>query len=194
MNQKVKTSAVRVAEHLDSLRRIVVALSVFAGLFAATWTQFLGPGIKPAVQDFVGTSDLYERMAFVELYMPPPPVVEWNEAASRQIADCRKGNCRYMLTGARTDYGRTCGRPIAAEPFLRTSDGRNVRIRFDNFEPVELTTQPTSFILPLDIPSFVDPGLHQFRVRLTYPTCPNTIGATQRWTPWFPINLAGDDT
>lgn len=189
MNEIVKNKTKVAAEWFDNGRRIVVALTVFFTLIASGWTHYFGPGIKPAVQEFVGTTEISQRLEFVERYMPPPQVVDWIEGASQQIGACSHDRCRYLLTGLRTEYGVTCGRPTNAVPYLRTSQGRNVQIAFDNFEPVELGREPTSFTVPLSIPRFVHQGQHQFRVKVTYLSCPGVIGPADRWTPWFPLSV-----
>ncbi|MGR3626810.1 MAG: hypothetical protein ACU0A0_11070 [Limimaricola sp.] len=165
----------------------MIAAGALAG---AIWTQFLGPGIRPAMQGFLGVSDLSNRLSWVEEFMPAPSVVEWNEGASYQVGPCLPGICRYALAGARTAYGEVCGKPSSVTPYLRAEDGKLYQISFAaNWSTVELTRSETSFIVPLDIPAFVPSGAHQIRVRVTYPTCPGRNEPIPRWTPWFPLNV-----
>lgn len=169
--------------------KVISAVVGFAAMGGVLWTQFLGPGVKPAFQDFVGVNEVIQRLEFVEQFMPAPRVVEWNESAINQIGSCTSKRCLYVLNGSRTEYGEGCGKPDEATPFLRTAGGQNVQITFDGFKPIELTREPTSFTIPLSVPSYVPAGDHQFRVRIVYPTCPGTREPIPRWTPWFPLRV-----
>lgn len=162
-------------------------------LASALWVQFIGDGIRHVAQDFLGVSDLSARLQWVEEFMPAPAVVDWNEGAARQDGPCFpgiRGGCGYVLAGARTDYGDTCGRPTSVTPFVRLQDGRMHQSNFVGLTtPVELGRTETSFPVSLDIPSFMPTGRHSFRVRVVYPNCPGRNEPIPRWTPWFPLTV-----
>lgn len=170
--------------------KIVQMLVGAAALVLAAWTQFLGPGIRPGLQSFLGVTDLSDRLQWVEEFMPAPVVVEWNEGASRQPHRCTPGGpCDFILTGARTEYGEVCGAPVSVTPFIRLDDGRLHQSSFPNYQPVELDRTERSFTVPLDIPHFLPPGHHQWRVRVVYPSCPGRNEPIPRWSPWFNLDI-----
>lgn len=172
--------------------KVIQTLIAVAAAIGVLWTQFLGPGLRPAAQGFLGVTDLSNRLSWVEEFMPAPSVVEWNEGGSYQIGTCKPSTCRYVLVGARTPYGEDCGKPSSVTPYLRLEDGRLHQISFaPTWEAVELTRAETAFTIPLDVPVFVPAGDHQFRVRVTYPTCPGRNEPIPRWTPWFPLRVGG---
>jgi hypothetical protein len=170
--------------------KVIQMLTGFSALLLAAWVQFLGPGIRSALQEFLGVSEISQRLAWVEEFMPAPTVVEWVEGASRQPHPCYPGEtCPFILTGSRTPYGEACGLPVSITPFLRLQDGRLYQSEFPGFKGVELDRVQTSFEVPLDVPHFIPVGQHQFRVRVVYPTCPGRNEPIPRWTPWFDLKL-----
>ncbi|SDE89868.1 hypothetical protein [Limimaricola pyoseonensis] len=192
MTHEKKTTLRERTDHWLWIWKVFQTIGMAAGTALMIWTHFLGPGIRPAAQAFLGISDLATRLSWVEEFMPAPSVVDWNEGASFQIGDCRPGNCRYVLAGSRTPYGEECGRPSSVVPSLRLDDGRIYQISFGaRWDVVELTRSETSFTVPLEIPSFIPDGAHQFRVRVLYPTCPGRNEPIPRWTPWFPLRVSG---
>jgi len=180
----------KVGENVDFWWKVVRAIVGFVGLVGLAWVQFLGPGLKSGMQEFIGMREVINRIEFIEAYMPAPRVVEWDETRSRQNGDCNTDKCVYILTGSRTEYGETCGRPTSATPFLRTKDGQVVQIEYDGFTPVELGRSPRTFQIPLAMPSFIPPGDHAWRTLIEYPTCSGTRDGGQRFTPWFPITVS----
>ena len=184
----------RFGESLDYWRKILSAVVMLGSLAGAAWVQFLGPGIKSAVQDFVGISEIAYRLEEVERNMPPPSVVEWNERIARQIGNCTPERCTYVLNGARTDYGENCGAPSSITPYVRTSAGQNIAVSFDptSGSNIELTRTPLSFTVHLSIPTHLGPGDHSWRARVIYPDCPGRGEPIPRWTPWFPLKVTTD--
>ena len=177
---------------LDFWWKVARAAGGFAVFVWGVWVQFLGPGLKPVFQDFVGMTEALERLDFIEIFMPAPIVVDWNQSASFQSGDCSSGGCVYVLNGSRTEYGDECGPVIEAIPFLRNETGQIVQIGFDGFRPVELTRTPRSFPVPLSIPEFIGEGQHDFRVRLVYKECLGRNEPIPRFTPWFPLKVSPD--
>ena len=151
------------------------------------WIQTAGEGLQAAAQSFLGIDILASRIDNLEKFMPPPAVVEWNEAATRQAGECTSRKCEYALTGARTPYGESCGKPISVEPFLRLSDGRVIQLSPIN--PIELSRQLTTFTVSLVIPSYVPQGTHQWQARVLYPSCLGINEPLPRLTPWFPVSI-----
>ena len=181
--------------------KVTAAIVGFFMLLSAGWVQFLGPGIQPAVQEFAGvtrleetsrqnTSEIIDRLDFVEQYMPAPRVVDWNESAIRQIGTCTSDRCLYLLNGARTEYGESCGRPDQAIVFIRTSTGQSIQTDYRDFVPVELGREPISFTVDVTVPVHVPEGQHEFRTKIIYPTCPGSREPIPRWTPWFPLQVS----
>lgn len=175
--------------NVDFWWKVSRAVGGFLGLAWLVWVQFLGAGVKSAFQDFIGVTEVVERLEFVEQFMPPPRVVDWNESAARQAGSCTYESCPYVLSGARTPYGEHCGRPTNVEPFLRTRDGQNIRIRYDNYTPVELTREVTEFTVPLVIPRYIPAGDYEFRTRVVYPDCAGRGEPIPRVSPWFPLQV-----
>ena len=189
--QEVSKKAQRLGDVTVWLTRILNLLIMVGGLLVALWVQFLGPGVQSAVQNFVGVTEVVERLEYVERNMPPPPVVEWNERIARQIGNCTTDGCSYRLNGARTPYGENCGAPQSIVPYVRTAAGQNIQVSFppDRAPAVELTRDPTSFTVHLRIPSYLSEGDHSWRARVIYPDCPGRGEPIPRWTPWFPLRV-----
>jgi hypothetical protein len=184
-----KTRGKAALDLMDRITKVSGFLAVAGAIIGAAYTQYLGPGLKSWSQDFTGVSAVLERLEFIEVHMPPPPVVDWNVSASGQVADCTAAECIVALNGSRTRYGETCGKPIDTAPFLRTQDGQSIQIEYVDFSPVELSRAPRTFAVPLKIPQFIQPGRHEFRVRVVYPHCPGMREPIPRWTPWIPLTV-----
>lgn len=172
--------------------RVAMAVMGFIAFLATGWTQFVGPGVRPVSQEFLGITEINERLDWVEEFMPAPAVVEWNLGASFQLGPCFPNDvCGYALAGSRTEYGDSCGKPLSVVPFIRLSDGRLHQSEFPNWGPVELSRAQTAFTVPLYVPPVIPRGTHQFRVRVLYPSCPGRNEPIPRWTPWFPLEITG---
>lgn len=192
MNAQIRKSAARVTWFTEAIRHIggtISAAMIIFGLIYAAWAEFFADGFQARARDWVGVTALDARLAFIEETRAPPVVVEWDESKSRQSGACTSERCVYILAGSRTAYGDTCGRPIEAQAFVRTS-GDTFQIAYDGFEPVELSRVPTTFSVPLAIPDYVPPGDHFWRTRVVYPHCPGFNEPIPRWTPWFPLSVS----
>ncbi|MEO1108254.1 MAG: hypothetical protein AAFX90_10060 [Pseudomonadota bacterium] len=187
----IQTQALRVGEWVDYTRKIIQAVVLIGGLLVSMWVQFLGPGIKSAVQEFSGVTGLSDRLEYVERFMPPPPVVEWNESAAKQRGLCTDNRCVYSLVGARTAYGDSCGAPRHIIPFIRSSTGNSTQISFDDDEmtPVVLTRSAHDFLVYLKVPSYLPEGDYSWHAKITYENCPGIGEPIVRTTPWFPLKI-----
>jgi len=177
---------------IDFWWNVIRAIIGAVALAGVTWVQFIGPGLKSGAQEFLGIREVIERMEFVEKFMPPPRVVDWNLSATRQSGDCTPQRCVYVMTGARTEYGEFCGKPSKEDviPSIRTSDGQIHEIQHSSgFRPVELSRRDKTFAVPLDIPNFIKPGVHEWRTQVTYPTCLGRNEPQDRFTPWLPLTI-----
>lgn len=188
MSEKNKVELI--GERVDFSWKVIRAIVGICALLGVAWVQFIGPGVKSSFRDFVGITEIVDRLSFVERFMPPPKVVDWNQSNSQQLGECFPTiTCLYILTGSRTAYGERCGRPTSATPEIRTSYGTTVQIAYDGFKPIELTRSERSFSVPLKLNGLVEPGRHQWRTKITYPSCPGINEPIPRYTPWFPITI-----
>lgn len=183
--------------------KIVQAILGVLAIIGLAWTQFLGPGIQPAFQRFSGNTETQEeltqfrgevnnRLDFIEEFMPAPSVVDWEAAIIRQLGECNSTRCVFSIEAARTEFGAACGRPASIEVIIRTANGYIVRTRYDStFEPVELSLRRDQFIAPIVLPETVFDGEHQWRTRVTYPTCSGRNEPIPRLSPWFNMEVSG---
>lgn len=175
---------------IDPWYKLIRFVILIGGVIAGLWVQFIGEGIQKGLQGFLGITELTIRLDELERNVPPPPVVEWNEAMAQQRGLCTYQRCVYTLNGARTRYGESCGRPVVT-PFLRRSNGQSQQIKFDEREQsaVELTSDPLDFDVFLRIPSYRPEGDYSWAAKLVYPSCPGRGEPVPRWTPWFPLRV-----
>lgn len=183
---------------LYSWKVVQMIIGVCAVIWAF-WTQFLGPGIQPAVRDFTGTTEVVQRLDeqvipridHIERHMPLPKVVVWNEAAAFQIEPCDHIHCDYVLAGARTAYGDLCGKVVRSSVEVRLErSGRTVTTRYNSdFIPVRLTTLERDFTVPILITSAIPDGDHQWRATVEYESCPGVREPQPRFTPWYPLHV-----
>lgn len=181
----------RIITQADNWRKIGQTVIMFGGLLITLWVEFLGPGIKSGVQEFLGITELAAQVNELQEVVPPPPVVEWNESMSRQQWTCTPERCVYTLNGARTRYGEGCGAPVSIIPFLRSPTGNSRQISFDDekMDPVHLTRKFHSFDVWLEIPGYLSEGDYSWQAKIIYEHCPGRGEPIPRWTPWFPLRV-----
>lgn len=166
-----------------------IGVTVFAVLVGA-WVQVVGPGVREVSRNFLGVTELGHRLTYIETTVAVPEVIDWIDSVSGQIGPCSTNGCLYRLVASRTSYGESCGKPTEVEAFIRTSNGRQLRITFGpDWKPIELTRDPEESIVSLKIPIAVKSGSMFWRLRALYPNCDGPTEPVPRFSPWFPLTV-----
>lgn len=175
-------------DFLLTLWKYLVAITGLCAFLWGFWIQIWGAGIVPGLQNTLGITEVLNRLDYIEQYMPAPRVVEWNESAMFQDGECSKARCVYILNGARTPFGETCGDPVSVEPFFSSSSGQISQVSLHpDYKPPVLDRTPKSFPISFEIPYHLKPGNYQWRARVVYETCIGNREPLPRWTPWRSI-------
>lgn len=133
-----------------------------------------------------------KRVSFIERYMEPPRVVEWDEDGARQIGACVAGDvCTYRLQAMRTEYGDQCGDVVSTSVTIRVAGEEPTLTDYeDDWTPVRLERTQRRFIVPVVVPSDIPPGDHVWRSRVEYATCPGVTEPRPRFSPWWPLRIS----
>lgn len=180
----VKPSRIGAAvNRLDVASKLARNLIFAFGVLAYLWVTFFGAGFQKWFQDYAGTTEVLEKVRFLEDHMTPPKVLNWE--TNRVLGVCRAGDCMVEHEVSRTSYGATCGLPIARAE-IRVN-GRISDLKLPNFEEVEATQRGRRIVVPLGIDRFVPAGSHEYRFINVYPSCPWAREPIPRVGPWFDL-------
>lgn len=203
MTDKIKKNAERLDNFTKPIRNIAWLVALATGLIV----QFLGPGLVHVVRMMAGSEEIrvemqdgFEkldgRLTFIEANFTPPKVVNWN--FNRQIGLCGDDDCRVFHNISRTEYGDTCGEPIASAEIKVSTTGQTFDLPFaPGFEAVEADRGGRNVIVPFniaEIDKFLLPdGTHHYQFTNIYPTCPWNEEPKPRYSPWFQIVVSRDN-
>lgn len=182
---------------LVRLGKIVGAVGAIIAALTALWAATVGPGIdgfdrymRSVIEEAV--APLKEDVAFLIANTPPPPVVEWNVAETKQVGDCTSESCVFRVVGVRTQFGENCGRPAKVTAELRLKrGGRPANLEFvPGWTPPTLDRGERDIFVPLAIPGHLPPGEYEWQVTITYERCNGPREPIPRVSPWWPLIIS----
>lgn len=172
-------------EKLDNMVKLVRNIFFIGAILWVGYSSTIGPGIQKGIRDFVGTTELSAQVGFIEEYMIPPRIVNWETQTQLDTCDSEACTARHFIS--RTPYGSTCGIPtLLAE--IRVN-GFISNLQFHDFIVAELTERGRSVDVPFAVSTFIPKGSHDYRFIANYPTCSWSKEPIPRISPWFPIEV-----
>lgn len=140
--------------------------------------------VQPLQDDII---ELTEDVQFIVVNTPPLKVVDWSNTAE-QIGPCTHEECIVAIEGARTDYGDSCGEVTEAGGEIRINGEPAIPLPYSaEFEPIMLTKVKRTIRIPLDLPSVVTPGEHEWRTWARYESCAGPGEPKVRHSHWYRI-------
>lgn len=136
----------------------------------------------------IEVAQLRADLMFIVDNSEPLKVVDWDRAAYQQIGPCGRSACLVSVSGARTEYGDTCGRVTDAGAQIRIDREPAIQMAYGpDFGPVRFTRAPRTLRIPLVLPTVTTSGPQEFRTWAKYERCRGPGEPKVRYSPWYEL-------